>query len=152
MKPLTTAFFMALAAAAPVTAQSGLAPVAERQSNLGPSENFTGTVTVTSLFEATEQSNATGSLVEFTPGARSAWHTHPAGQTLIVTSGIGWTQIEGEEKAIIRAGDVVNCPPDLRHWHGATATTSMSHIAITPVHPDRGMTWLELVSDEDYAN
>jgi quercetin dioxygenase-like cupin family protein len=85
-------------------------------------------------------------------GARSAWHTHPLGQTLIVTSGCGWTQCEGEAKVEIRAGDVIWCPPGHKHWHGATATTAMTHIAITEALDGVAVTWLEKVTEEEYLS
>ena len=83
-------------------------------------------------------------------GARSAWHTHPLGQTLIVTAGCGWTQCEGEPIVEIRAGDVIWCPPGKKHWHGATATTAMSHIAIVEKLNGKAVDWMEKVSDEQY--
>lgn len=85
-------------------------------------------------------------------GARSAWHTHPLGQTLLVTAGCGWTQCEGEAKVEIRAGDVVWCPPGHKHWHGATATTSMTHIAIQEALDGVNVVWMDKVSDEDYLS
>lgn len=119
----------------------------------GPAEYFTGNVRVDPLFDAPEPARASGALVTFEPGARSAWHTHPLGQTLIVTAGLGWTQCEGEPKEEIRPGDVVICPPGKRHWHGATPTTAMSHIAIQE-HDDNGkvVEWMEKVSDEQYRS
>ena len=101
-----------------------------RPSLKGPAENFTGTVRIDPLFNPPEPANAYGAWVTFEPGARTAWHTHPLGQTLIVTAGCGWTQCWGEPKEEIRPGDVIWCPPGEKHWHGATATTAMSHIAI----------------------
>ncbi|HEV2703218.1 MAG TPA: cupin domain-containing protein [Steroidobacteraceae bacterium] len=88
--------------------------------------------------------------VTFEPGARSAWHTHPLGQTLIVTAGCGWTQCEGGPIVEIRAGDVVWCPPDHKHWHGATPTTAMTHIAVTETLNGIGVNWLQKVTDEEY--
>lgn len=119
----------------------------------GPAEYFTGNVRVDPLFDAQDQTRASGALVTFEPGARSAWHTHPLGQALIVTAGLGWTQCEGEPKEEIRPGDVVICPPGKRHWHGATPTTAMSHIAIQE-HDDNGkvVEWMEKVSDEQYRS
>lgn len=119
----------------------------------GPAEYFTGNVRVDPLFDAQDPARASGALVTFEPGARSAWHTHPLGQTLIVTAGLGWTQCEGEPKAEIRPGDVVTCPPGKKHWHGATPTTAMSHIAVQE-HDDNGkvVDWMEKVSDEQYQS
>jgi quercetin dioxygenase-like cupin family protein len=105
---------------------------------------------VTPLFGPNTLSNAGGGEVEFAPGARSAWHTHPLGQTLIVTAGIGWVQQEGGAKIAIRPGDVVTTPPGVKHWHGATDTNSMRHIAITPVANGRNVDWMEPVSEADY--
>jgi len=93
---------------------------------------------------------AAAAYVTFEPGARSAWHTHPLGQTLIVTSGCGWTQCEGEPIVEIRAGDVVWCPPGHKHWHGATPTIAMTHIAITEALDGRAVDWLDKVTDEQY--
>ncbi|MEP6743476.1 MAG: cupin domain-containing protein, partial [bacterium] len=101
-----------------------------QRSGKGPDEYFTGAVRIDPLFEAPDPARARGASVTFEPGARTAWHTHPLGQTLIVTSGCGWVQSEGEPKVEIRPGDVVWCPPNERHWHGATPTTAMTHIAI----------------------
>lgn len=101
-----------------------------RPTAIGPAETFTGMVTVDQLFSPTDSTRAAGALVSFTPGARSAWHSHPAGQTLVVTAGTGWIQARGGEKQEIKPGDVIWTPPGVIHWHGATATNSMSHIAI----------------------
>src|SRR3982751_887017 len=98
-------------------------------SSKGPAEYFTGNVRIDPLFEAPDPARARGASVTFEPGARTAWHWHPLGQTLIVTGGLGWVQSEGQPKVEIRPGDVVWCPPRERHWHGATPTTSMTHIA-----------------------
>jgi len=91
-----------------------------------------------------------GASVTFEPGARSAWHTHPLGQTLIVTSGCGWVQSEGGAKTEIRPGDIVWCPPKEKHWHGATKTTAMTHIAIQEALDGKVVEWMEKVSDEQY--
>ena len=122
-----------------------------RASTRGPAQNFTGSVIVDPLFGATEHTHATGGLVSFEPGARTAWHTHPAGQTLIVTSGTGWVQQWGGERQQIQPGDVIWIPPDTKHWHGATATNRMSHIAITNVLNGKNVEWLEHVTDEAYS-
>lgn len=116
----------------------------------GPDAFFTGHVTVEMLFTPSAPSHVSGALVTFAPGARTAWHTHPLGQNLIVMSGIGWTQCEGGPKKEIRAGDVVSCGCGFRHWHGATSTTAMSHIAITEALDGSPVTWLEKVTDADY--
>jgi quercetin dioxygenase-like cupin family protein len=91
-----------------------------------------------------------GAIVSFEPGARSAWHTHPLGQTLIVTAGTGWTQCEGGPIVAIRAGDILWCPPGHRHWHGATPTTAMTHIAIQEALDGKVVEWMEKVTDEQY--
>ena len=119
-------------------------------SSKGPNEYFTGSVRVDPLFEAPAPSRARGASVTFEPGARSAWHTHPLGQTLIVTAGCGWVQSEGSPKIEIRPGDVVWCPPNERHWHGATPTTGMTHIAIQEALNGRVVEWMEKVTDEQY--
>ena len=117
----------------------------------GPAEYFTGSVRIDPLFEAPDPARARGASVTFEPGARSAWHTHPLGQTLIVTSGCGWVQSEGAPKMEIRPGDVVWCPPKEKHWHGATPTTAMTHIAIQEQLNGKVVEWMEKVSDEQYA-
>ena len=122
-----------------------------RPSGKGPAEYFTGNVRIDPLFEAPDPARARGASVTFEPGARSAWHTHPLGQTLIVTSGCGWVQSEGAPKMEIRPGDVVWCPPKEKHWHGATPTTAMTHIAIQEQLDGKVVEWMEKVSDEQYG-
>jgi quercetin dioxygenase-like cupin family protein len=119
-------------------------------SQKGPAQWFTGTVRIDPLNTAPEPSRLSCASVTFEPGARTAWHSHPLGQTLIVTFGRGWTQCEGEEIVEIRAGDVVWCPPGHRHWHGATPTSAMTHIAIQESLNGSPVTWMEKVSDRDY--
>jgi len=119
-------------------------------SGKGPAEYFTGVVRIDPLFEARDPARARGASVTFEPGARSAWHTHPLGQTLIVTSGCGWVQSEGGPKMAIRPGDVVWCPPKEKHWHGATPTTAMTHLAIQEQLDGKVVEWLEKVGDEQY--
>jgi len=126
-------------------------PNGSRPSGRGPAHNFTGSVVIDPLFDASEHTHATGGLVTFEPGARTAWHTHPAGQTLIVTSGTGWVQESGGERRQIQPGDVIWIPPNVKHWHGATTTNRMSHIAITNMLDGRNVDWLEQVSDVEYA-
>lgn len=116
----------------------------------GPEEYFTGDVQIEPIIDATEPSHLTGGWVTFAPGAHSNWHRHPLGQTLIVTAGIGWVQCEDGPVEEIRAGDVVWCPPNQKHWHGATTTTTMSHIAIQEQLDGRNIEWLERVTDEQY--
>jgi quercetin dioxygenase-like cupin family protein len=119
-------------------------------STKGPAEYFTGNVRVNLLFRAKDTAPYSGGMVTFEPGARSAWHTHPTGQHLIVTSGAGWTQEWGGPVMEIRAGDVVWCPPGIKHWHGATPTTAMTHIALTGTVNGKNVEWMEKVSDEQY--
>jgi len=114
-----------------------------RPSQKGPEQYFTGVVRIDPIMQAPEPSRVTGGLVTFEPGARSAWHTHPLGQTLIVTQGVGWTQCEGEPIVEIRAGDVIWCPSNHRRWHGATPTTAMAHIAITEQLNGKNVEWME---------
>lgn len=125
--------------------------VGSRPSQKAPAEHFTGSVRIDMLNQPPAPARASTGLVTFEPGARSNWHTHPLGQTLIVTAGCGWTQCEGEQIVEIRAGDVIWCPPGHKHWHGATATTAMSHIAVTEWLDGRNVDWLEPVTDEQYA-
>jgi quercetin dioxygenase-like cupin family protein len=125
--------------------RSGTEPSAK-----GPSEWFTGTVRIDPLFSPPAPSQVSGALVTFEPGARTAWHTHPAGQTLIVTSGLGWAQREGGPVEEIRPGDVVWFPPDEKHWHGASPTTAMSHIAVQEKRNGIPVTWMEHVTEEQY--
>ena len=119
-------------------------------SNKGPDEWFTGTVRIDPLFEANEPARTGGASVTFEPGARTAWHSHPLGQTLIVTSGCGWVQREGGPIEEIHPGDVISLSPGEKHWHGATPTTAMSHIAIHEYLDGKVADWMEKVSDEQY--
>lgn len=121
-----------------------------QQSAKGRAEYFTGDVRIDPLFTATAPARVTCASVTFEPGARTAWHTHPLGQTLIVTAGCGWTQCEDGSIEEIRAGDVIWCPPNHRHWHGATPTTSMTHIAIQEALDGKVVNWMEKVTDEQY--
>jgi quercetin dioxygenase-like cupin family protein len=121
-----------------------------QSSNKGPSDWFTGPTRIDPLFAAKESARAAAALVTFEPGARTAWHTHPVGQTLIVTSGLGRVQREGGPVQEIRPGDVVWFPPGLKHWHGASPTTAMSHIAIQEHLNGKVVDWMEKVSDEQY--
>jgi quercetin dioxygenase-like cupin family protein len=120
-------------------------------SNPGPTEWFTGSVRIDPLFQAADPARVAGASVTFEPGARTAWHTHPLGQTLIVTAGCGWAQREGGPVEEIRPGDVVWFAPGEKHWHGAAATTAMTHIAIQERLDGNVVVWLEHVTDEQYA-
>lgn len=117
----------------------------------GPEDYFTGTVRIDPLFQAEDPGRTSGAHVTFEPGARTAWHTHPAGQTLIVTFGRGRVQREGGPVEEIRQGDVVWFPAGEKHWHGATPDTAMSHIAIQEIIDGTPVTWMEKVSDADYG-
>lgn len=117
----------------------------------GPAEYFTGTVRIDSRFAGTEPARVGGAIVTFDPGARTAWHTHPLGQTLIVTSGAGLAQREGGPIEPIGPGDIVWFPPGEKHWHGATATTAMTHIAIAEAQDGKSVDWLEKVTDAQYG-
>jgi quercetin dioxygenase-like cupin family protein len=117
----------------------------------GPEATFTGNVRIDPLFQASEPARTMGAYVTFEPGARSAWHTHPLGQILIVTSGCGLVQSAGGPAEVIRAGDVVRCPPGEKHWHGATPATAMTHIAIVEELNGKGVDWLEKVTDDEYV-
>jgi quercetin dioxygenase-like cupin family protein len=121
-----------------------------RPSERGPLDYFTGTVRIDPLFEGPDPARARGASVTFEPGARTAWHTPPLGQTLIVTFGLGWVQRWGGPIEEIRPGDVVWFSPGEKHWHGATPTTAMTHIAIQEALNGSPVEWLEKVSDEDY--
>ena len=120
-------------------------------SRQGPAEWFTGAVRIDPLFEARAPGRTAGLAVTFEPGARTAWHTHPLGQVLIVAAGCGWAQREGGPREVIRPGDVVSFEPGERHWHGATATTAMTHIALQEAEDGRTVDWLEPVRDEEYG-
>jgi quercetin dioxygenase-like cupin family protein len=122
-----------------------------RPSGKGPAEYFTGTVRIDPLFEAADPGRAVGATVTFEPGARTAWHTHPLGQTLIVVAGFGRVQRWGGPIEEIRPGDVVWIPPAEKHWHGASPATAMTHIAIQERLDGRVADWLEKVSDEQYG-
>ena len=119
-------------------------------SGKGPTEWFTGAVRIDPLFEAPDPARVRGASVTFEPGARTAWHTHPLGQTLIVTAGCGLAQREGGPIEQIQPGDVVWFPPGEKHWHGATATTAMTHIALQEARDGQVVEWMEQVSDEQY--
>jgi quercetin dioxygenase-like cupin family protein len=144
---------LSLLASASTQASPGelrIARAGSQPSGRGPAEYFTGSVRVDPLFPATAPSRMSGALVTFEPGARSAWHTHPVGQVLIVTAGLGWVQREGGAIEEIRPGDVVWIPPGGKHWHGATPTTGMTHIAVLEAVDGRNVEWMEQVTDEQY--
>jgi quercetin dioxygenase-like cupin family protein len=119
-------------------------------SSKGPADWFTGAVRIDSPFKGTDPARVAGAIVTFEPGARTAWHTHPLGQTLIVTAGCGWVQRSGGPIEEIRPGDVVWIPSGERHWHGATPTTAITHVAIQEQLDGKAVEWMEKVSDEQY--
>jgi quercetin dioxygenase-like cupin family protein len=141
---------MAASAQAQTPATQQITRAGSQPSVAGPSETFTGRVRVDPVWVADDHLNASGGMVTFEPGARSAWHTHPAGQRLVVVSGVGLTQEWGKAIQVIRPGDVVACPPGVKHWHGAAPTTAMSHLAVTATADGKNVTWMEKVSDEQY--
>ena len=124
--------------------------IGSQPSAKGPAEWFTGSVRIDRLIQPNEPSRVAAASVAFEPGARTAWHTHPLGQTLIVTAGCGWVQREGEPVEEIHQGDVIHFAPNEKHWHGATATTAMTHIAIHEQLNGKAVAWLEKVSDDQY--
>lgn len=128
----------------------GLQRSADTPAEAGSADTFTGTVRFEGRFAAESPGRMYGAIVAFSPGARTHWHTHPLGQTLVVTVGVGWTQCEGGPKVEIRAGDIISCPCGRRHWHGATPTTAMTHIAISEMLDGKGVDWMEPVTDEQY--
>ena len=119
---------------------------------VGSGDFFTGRVLVQPVWPVDTDMNASGGLVTFEPGARSAWHTHPLGQRLVVISGVGLTQEWGQPVQTIKPGDVVWCPPGVKHWHGAGPNTAMTHLAVTGTENGTNVSWMEKVSDEQYSS
>jgi quercetin dioxygenase-like cupin family protein len=119
-------------------------------SAVGSKDWFTGNVRIDALFPADGGRNSNGGVVTFEPGARTRWHTHPAGQTIIITQGLGWVQKDGGAIEVVRPGDVVFFEPQEKHWHGASATVGMVHIAITESVNGKAVEWLEPVTDDQY--
>jgi quercetin dioxygenase-like cupin family protein len=120
-------------------------------SRRGPTEWFTGTVRIDPLFQAPEPARGSGAMVTFEPGARTAWHTHPLGQTLLIISGLGWVQREGGSIEEVRPGGVVWFSPGLKHWHGASPTSAMTHIAVQESLDGKNVEWMEHVTDAQYV-
>lgn len=140
-----------LGAATPAQAQDiRVFPSGSSPSVIADPKNFTGQVVVDILTPGSVQTPASSGLVSFAPRARTAWHSHPAGQMLIVTAGKGWVQQEGQPRQEITPGDAVWIPAGIRHWHGATSTTAMSHIAVTYIRDGKNADWMELVTDQQY--
>jgi len=152
-----TGTLLALATTSVVAQSPSAAPsqaitrAGDQASIAGPDDWFTGRVRIDPVWPADAHMNASGGLVTFEPGARSAWHTHPAGQRLVVVSGVGLTQEWGKPVQVMRPGDVVWCPPGVKHWHGAAPTTAMTHLAVTGTVDGKNVTWMEKVSDEQYS-
>jgi quercetin dioxygenase-like cupin family protein len=126
--------------------------IGSQASNKGPADWFTGTVRIDPLFQPNPPARTAATIVTFEPGARTAWHTHPLGQTLVVTAGLGWAQKEGGPVEEIRPGDVVWFAPGEKHWHGASPAIAMTHIAVQEQVDGRAVDWLEQVSDDQYMN
>jgi quercetin dioxygenase-like cupin family protein len=124
--------------------------VGSKPSVKGPSGWFTGTVRVDPLFDGPDPARVSGANVTFEPGARTAWHTHPLGQHIMITSGVGWVQQEGGAVQEVRPGDVVWFPPNVKHWHGASPTNAMAHLAIQEARDGSAVEWMEHVTDEQY--
>jgi quercetin dioxygenase-like cupin family protein len=146
-------FFYGLPAKAKTLKETSMTVInhkADLKTVAGSADTFTGDVSVTMLFQREAPSRVSGARVHFEPGARTAWHTHPLGQTLIVTEGVGWTQVEGGPTLEFQAGEVLLCPANERHWHGATPTQGMTHIAVQESENGSPVTWMEHVSDADY--
>ena len=134
------------------TARQTITRAGTQAPTIGDAARFEGNVRVDPLTPGNAGINVSTAYVTFEPGARSAWHTHPAGQYLVVTAGAGLTQEWGQPVQQLRVGDVVWCPPDVKHWHGASATGAMTHIAITSAAPGKSVTWMEKVSDARYQS
>jgi quercetin dioxygenase-like cupin family protein len=152
MRYITLAAVLATSVPAYANAEVAVTRAGAQPSAVGPAENFTGSVRVDSRFSRSDPARVGGGIVTFEPGARTAWHTHPLGQTLIVTAGVGRVQHWGGPVQEIRPGDVVWIPPGVKHWHGASATVGMSHIAISESLNGNSVNWMEKVSDEQYRN
>jgi quercetin dioxygenase-like cupin family protein len=145
-----SAFALLAAAGAGAAESQQIVRAGTQQTSTGPAANFTGQVKVEPLWQTNERIQASGAYVTFEPGARSAWHTHPSGQRLVVISGTGLTQEWGKPVQEIHAGDIVWCPPGVKHWHGATPGARMTHLAMTGMADGKGVEWKEKVSDEQY--
>ncbi len=152
MDLFTAALSLSMAATGPAaTAPIRITGAGTTASAAGPADYFTGRVRIDAPFQADTPARVGGATVTFEPGARTAWHTHPLGQTLIVTAGAGSVQEWGKPAREIRPGDIVWIPPGVKHWHGAQATTAMTHIAIAEAVDGSPVTWMEQVSDAQYS-
>ena len=152
IKFTTTAFAVALAASAACAQTQEISKNGSRDAIVGSSDYFTGTALIEPVYSNSDPFFGSAAIVTFLPGARSNWHEHPAGQRLVVTGGKGWVQEEGGEKQVIEPGDVVWCPPGVKHWHGATSTTPVTHYAIQQFKDDQTVVWMEKVTDEEYLS
>jgi len=139
-------------AAGPANDTQQIARAGSQAASEGPAAYFTGRVRVEPIWPASREITASGSNVTFEPGARSAWHTHPAGQRLVVISGTGLTQEWGKPIQILHPGDVVWCPPGVKHWHGAAPDSAMTHLAVTGTLDGKNVNWMEKVTDEEYGH
>lgn len=153
-KSLAAAFASVLHIASAAAAQTDpsitVTRAGSQPSSAGAADNFTGSVRVDSRFQASAPARVGGGIVTFEPGARTAWHAHPLGQTLIVTAGVGLVQQWGGPVQEIRPGDVVWIPPGVKHWHGATTTDGMTHVALAEALDGKSVEWMEQVSEEQY--
>jgi len=151
MDLFTAALSLSMVATGPAgTAPIRIASAGGTASAAGPADYFTGRVRIDAPFQADAPARVGGATVTFEPGARTAWHTHPLGQTLIVTAGVGSVQEWGEPAREIRPGDIVWIPPGVKHWHGAAPDTAMTHLAVTGTVDGKNVTWMEKVTDEQY--
>ena len=141
---------MTTPSSSPGSADLSITPAGARPSSPGSPDYFTGSVRIDPLLDAPDPARVQGAHVTFEPGARTAWHTHPLGQTIIITSGCGLVQAWGGAIQKVRPGDTVWFPPGLKHWHGATPATAMTHIAIAEKQDGKAVEWLEHVTDEQY--
>lgn len=146
----TLALLTALIAGSASAAEMEIIKNGTQKGMIGSSDYFTGTAYITPVFSNREPLVVNSGKVTFLPGARSHWHTHPAGQMLIVVDGHGWVQEEGKPKQMMNPGDVVWCPPGVKHWHGATDTTAVTHYAVQQFKDGKNVEWLEEVTDEQY--
>lgn len=140
------------AEATPASAAQQIIRAGEQASLAGPDDYFSGRVRIDPLSVANNDINASTAYVTFEPGARSAWHTHPKGQYLVVTSGVGMIQEWGQPRQTIRPGDVIWCPPGIKHWHGASVSSAMTHLAVTGTVDGKNANWMETVSDQEYRD
>ena len=151
MKTLLAAAALSLIAGAAFARSQEITRAGSQAASVGPAETFTGTALIEPVFGLDGDRDFSMGEVTFLPSARSHWHSHPRGQTLVVTGGTGWTQAEGGTRSTINAGDMVWCPPGVRHWHGATDTTAISHLAIDTAENGEVAAWMEPVTDAQYG-